>query len=1205
MKVKNLIVCLILIMTVFTNVSPVFAEPGTSKRFECSADKNSFNVTVSDMGGGMLTGTQFPYQVENMMITVNTSGVYKISNNVDTPFVIGLPEKIGNSGGYTDRYTLSVLPVATYANDEEVTLDLAKYNNASNRTASVFLEAGKEYYICFVGNKGTGIRNSGGLDGASSFTVNVDYIDKPNADDQIYETDFSSLDFTAKNIERPGAWWDISNTISYDKIAFNNSVGVISSDEIDDMLSKNSEAEEQEYANALENLATIFVVNGLCDPIRNLICEVLNYNVTIDALLFNEYPNTRLTIFSSSRTEENKNELLESTGILDTIDPATGETISYGVLSKYFTLFRGFAIILYLVMLLIVGIKTLLSSTGQKRDKYKTLTVSWVKGIVILFFFPYVMKYSIIINDAIVGYSAQELKNQLPAFDPNDEFAEKVLNMSGATAEELVAMGVHNNNTNSNDDLMLEMRTKAIQTGKLKYALLYVFLIKLLLGFILMYFKRLLTIIFLIVIFPLVTISYALDKGDGKAQFFNSWFKEFFLNVFLQTFQAVNYLIVMSIIFALSTNGKINIILAIIAIDFVSRGEQLLRGLFSKMSGGNAGTVSNSVSEAIKTSVAVSMVTDVGKNITNVKKRVSNATEAIGAVRDKYHQWEFDKHAQKEDERIQSENHWRESYFNPEKIAIDNVGGNIATILSATASREDQMRALDRLIIARRDPNRNADFRAAYASLSASEMRDVHSLMQVRTAQMELLSDTKLDGRTLTDIERNINVKIVAEAVHTAATSKASIAAGGPAGDARFNRFHDYLEGTEVLDDNGNSTGVMLIDHLNRMQRGRVLNRAKSDQLFATQRFIGGVSGVDDSRYGVRKVSVAAHSDYEAVDESTLSARIAYFMPSYGATANPESRFNQQRAARLVAKLEAYRDEISSGTRVACPITEAYKLSKEWDDLATSSDPAVVNILNQLNAGGAVHLNFNREQFSVATSLGVLKDTEHLEGTDAEVKAMQIEAIRNVRRVNNNSSADDVARAMIRRAEIDDVLYTNKYDSNFGSNSRFVYVDDGTSQERKRDTRHSQEYLDAIRRSVETQRTSPGESLADLVISVPEAAGAVSSATIGNVAEVAAGTTAVALNTGMSGKTKLTTSAAAYDVGTNLEHSMERLTPGTTYANADKTKGAGAVAQAARDKLADMFGRTTDEIETEISERKRNEASIQGKIDTINSRLRP
>ena len=62
--------------------------------------------------------------------------------------------------------------------------------------------------------------------------------------------------------------------------------------------------------------------------------------------------------------------------------------------------------------------------------------------------------------------------------------------------------------------------------------------------FIWTYAKRLLMIGFLIVISPLITITYSIDKaGDGKAQAFSIWFNELVTNILIQPLHAIIYLI--------------------------------------------------------------------------------------------------------------------------------------------------------------------------------------------------------------------------------------------------------------------------------------------------------------------------------------------------------------------------------------------------------------------------------------------------------------------------------------------------------------------------------------------------------------------------------------------------------------------------------------------------------------------------------------
>ena len=49
-----------------------------------------------------------------------------------------------------------------------------------------------------------------------------------------------------------------------------------------------------------------------------------------------------------------------------------------------------------------------------------------------------------------------------------------------------------------------------------------------------MYIKRMITVAFLILISPIITITYSIDKaGNGKAEAFSTWLREFLHNVLI------------------------------------------------------------------------------------------------------------------------------------------------------------------------------------------------------------------------------------------------------------------------------------------------------------------------------------------------------------------------------------------------------------------------------------------------------------------------------------------------------------------------------------------------------------------------------------------------------------------------------------------------------------------------------------------------
>ena len=93
-----------------------------------------------------------------------------------------------------------------------------------------------------------------------------------------------------------------------------------------------------------------------------------------------------------------------------------------------------------------------------------------------------------------------------------------------------------------------------------------------------------LTIGFLIVISPLITITYSIDKmGDGKSQALNAWLKEFVFNVLIQPFHCIIYLIFASTAINLLTEQQTlaAAVLSICMILFIFKGEKIVREIFN------------------------------------------------------------------------------------------------------------------------------------------------------------------------------------------------------------------------------------------------------------------------------------------------------------------------------------------------------------------------------------------------------------------------------------------------------------------------------------------------------------------------------------------------------------------------------------------------------------------------------------------------
>ncbi len=222
-----------------------------------------------------------------------------------------------------------------------------------------------------------------------------------------------------------------------------------------------------------------------------------------------------------------------------------------GVATWYFAL-RNLAIVVSLAVLIYIGIRMAISSIASEKAMYKKMLVDWIVGFTILFFMHYIIVLVIVLNNQLVD-----------------------LIHSFANANTGVM-------SNYSTELFKEIFSISFVQGW-GSLIVYIMLIGVTLALFVMYMKRLLTLGFLIVISPLITITYSIDKlGDGKSQALDTWMKEFLYNVLIQPFHCIIYMVfVASAISVLDTSPSLaNMIFAIIAILFIFKAEDIVKKIF-------------------------------------------------------------------------------------------------------------------------------------------------------------------------------------------------------------------------------------------------------------------------------------------------------------------------------------------------------------------------------------------------------------------------------------------------------------------------------------------------------------------------------------------------------------------------------------------------------------------------------------------------
>ncbi len=260
--------------------------------------------------------------------------------------------------------------------------------------------------------------------------------------------------------------------------------------------------------------------------------------------------------------------------------------LKQNVATWYMTL-RTLAIIILLVVLIYIGIRMAISSVASEKAEYKKMFKNWAVSLALVFLLHYIILLVISVNNVFVNILAG--------------IGDKVLNFDDKVF------------SNYMSQMVINGMLPAPATLGVSSAVLYFGMVALTFIFLIMYIKRMITIAFLILISPVITITYSIDKiGDGKAQAFSAWMKEFFHNVLIQPFHCIIYLALTSVAMniAVESWSLAGTTLAILTLFFVLQAETIIKNIF--------GITSKSTGSALATAAVLSSA--YGKLASNKKK---------------------------------------------------------------------------------------------------------------------------------------------------------------------------------------------------------------------------------------------------------------------------------------------------------------------------------------------------------------------------------------------------------------------------------------------------------------------------------------------------------------------------------------------------------------------------------------------------------
>lgn len=287
--------------------------------------------------------------------------------------------------------------------------------------------------------------------------------------------------------------------------------------------------------------------------------------------------------------------------------------------SYWFYAIRTIAAIILLVVLIYVGIRMALSTAAQDKAKYKKMLIDWACSLVLIFILQYLAIGIIYLNNGIVEVLAKLLKGGATLADNLDDL------IGEFALDAVVGIGI----------------TSMVSTA------VFCCIVAQTLFFFIAYLNRMIKIGFLIIISPLIAITYSIDKmGDGKAQALNNWLKEFTYTILIQPFHCVIYIALIHTAFKLTyetssitalflpsslraakINRLANGVLTILCIKFVNDGEKVVRKIFG-FADDNSKT-----SMAAGAVVAATAVNNAKKIGTTTRKGINFARDTSTAIR--------------------------------------------------------------------------------------------------------------------------------------------------------------------------------------------------------------------------------------------------------------------------------------------------------------------------------------------------------------------------------------------------------------------------------------------------------------------------------------------------------------------------------------------------------------------------------------------
>lgn len=232
-------------------------------------------------------------------------------------------------------------------------------------------------------------------------------------------------------------------------------------------------------------------------------------------------------------------------------------------IADWYYVLRTIAVILLLLALVYVGIRLAISTVAEDQAKYKQWLMNWIVSMCLLFVLHYLIVGVISVNNSFVNVMYEVQKSSLGK-EYNDDKEKKL---------GLYVLGLAHKGIN----------TEGNELAAWSYIIIYVGICAFTFIFLIMYIKRMITVAFLIMISPIITITYSIDKlGDNKSQALNTWIRMFMETVLIQPFHCIIYLaFIATAVNCVTKLGTLaSGLFALMCLAFIFKAEAMVKEIF-------------------------------------------------------------------------------------------------------------------------------------------------------------------------------------------------------------------------------------------------------------------------------------------------------------------------------------------------------------------------------------------------------------------------------------------------------------------------------------------------------------------------------------------------------------------------------------------------------------------------------------------------